>query len=272
MGKKKLVVFGEEQPKKQGNKEKNKLAKVPGLAGGQKVKDMSATAVIVEEPSFAPVPDGTGLRTGKPVLPSKPPKPKKVRGKKYQNAKKMIDQKKVYSIEEVIKLAKKSSYSKFGGSIEVHFNVTKKGLTGEAQLPYLKGKEKKVAIVSPEILEKIKAGKFDFDILLATPADMPKLIPFAKVLGPKGLMPNPKNGTIVPDPEKAKAKFGEPKFIYKTESDFPLIHTIIGKFDQKDEELIANFNALVKAIIPTNIQKATIKSSMGPGIKVSCSY
>lgn len=262
MGKKKLAVFGEET-KKESKKEAKKSAKVPGLAGGQRVKDMSSTAVIIEEPVLTEVAEGS-----KETKAPKVKKTQKIRGKKYQNAKKMIDKNKIYSLEEAIKLVKKSSYSKFGGSIEAHFNVSKKGLSGEAQLPYLKGKEKKVAIVNPEILEKIKAGKFDFDVLLATPADMPKLVPFAKVLGPKGLMPNPKNGTIVPDPEKAKAKFGEPKFTYKTESDFPLIHTIIGKFDQKDEELITNFKALVKAIGPTNIQKTFIKASMGPGIKV----
>lgn len=263
MGKKKLAVLGEET-KKNNKMETKKSAKAPGLGGGQRLKDMSATEVIIKEPTLTE--DAEETRETKTPKVIKVPK---VRGKKYQDAKKMIDKNKIYSLEEALKLAKKTSYSKFGGSIEVHFNVTKKGLSGDAQLPYLKGKEKKVAIVSPEILEKIKAGKLDFDILLAAPADMPKLISFAKVLGPKGLMPNPKNGTIVPDPEKAKEKFSQPKFTYKTEPDFPLIHTIIGKFDQKDEELIANFKALVKAIGPTNIQKAVIKASMGPAIKVS---
>lgn len=193
----------------------------------------------------------------------------KIRGKKYQNSKKMFDQTKIYPIEEGVKLAKESSISKFGGSIEVHFNVSRKGLAGEAQLPYLKGKEKKVAIFNDEILGKIKDNKFDFEVLLAAPADMAKLVPFAKVLGPKGLMPNPKNGTIVPDPEKAKEKFSHPAFTFKTEADFPLIHTVLGKFSQPDSELTANFKALVAAIGQTNIQKTTIKSTMGPGVKVS---
>jgi len=244
-----------------------KTAKVSGLKGGQRVKDMSATAIIVEEPAFAPPEEE--LRTGKPILPAKPPKPKKVRGKNYQNAKKMVDQTKTYSIEEAIKLAKKSSYSKFGGSIEAHFNVVQKGLTGEAKLPYFQGKQKKVAIVNEEILSKIKEGKIDFDILLASPTDMAKLIPFAKILGPKGLMPNPKNGTIVEDPKKAIEKFSEPKYQFKTEPDFPLIHVVLGKFDQKDEELIANFKALIKAIDLKNIKKAFVKSTMCPSIKVA---
>jgi len=255
---KKKIISEEEKGKK--------TAKVAGLKGGQRVKDMSATAVIVEEPSFAPPSESEAeLRKGKPTL----PKPKKIRGKKYQSAKKIVDQTKTYPLSEAIKLAKKSSYSKFGGSIEAHFNVGKKGLAGEVQLPFLKGKEKKVAVFNAETLAKIKDGKIDFDILLAIPADMPQLVPFAKILGPKGLMPNPKNGTIVSDPEKAKEKFSKPAFSFKTEADFPLIHTLIGKFDQKDEELAANFKALVKAIGAPNIQKATIKSSMGPGIKVN---
>ena len=260
MGKKKIAVTGKET-KKQPKEKTKKSAKAPGLGGGQRLKDMSATATIIEEPVLT--------EASQEVTVSKAPKIKKVRGKKYLEAKKMIDQTKLYSIEEAVKLAKKTSASKFGGSIEVHFNVNKKGLNGEAQLPYLKGKEKKVVVFNPEILEEIKAGKLNFDLLLATPADMGKLVPFAKILGPKGLMPNPKNGTIVPDPEKAKEKFSQPKFTFKTEPDFPLIHTLIGNFDQKDEELVANFAALVKAIGPANIQKAVIKSTMGPGIKVN---
>lgn len=252
MGKKKLATTDQEKPKK--------AAKTPGLGGGQRVKDMSSTEVIVEEPSLTEVPEGESQ--------AKLPKPPKVRGKKYQEVKKLVESGKAYSLTEAIKLAKKSSYSKFGGSLEVHFNVVKKGLTGEAQLPYLKGKEKKIAVADEETIAKIKVGKIDFDLLLASPADMAKIVPFAKILGPKGLMPNPKNGTLVPDPEKAKANFSKPSFQYKTEDDFPLIHTIIGKLTQPDEELVANFKALVKAIGTTNIQKAVLKASMGPGIKV----
>lgn len=253
MGKKKLATPGEDKSKK--------TAKVAGLKGGQRVKDMSATAVIVEEPILA---------TEKPKEIKKVKAPK-VRGKKYQNAKKMVEPGKIYSIAEAIKLAKNTSYTKFGGSLEVHLNVVKKGLTGEAQLPYLKGKEKKVAIADADTIAKIKEGKIDFDLLLASPADMPKLIPLAKLLGPKGLMPNPKNGTIIPDPEKAKANFTKPSFQYKTEPDFPLIHTVIGKLAQPDEELVANLRALVKVIGVGNIQKAVVKGSMGPAIKVSLS-
>lgn len=251
--------------KKEEKKEKSeKKAKVAGLKGGQRVKDMSATAVVIEEPVLTEEPQAA---EGKKE--AKVKKEPRVRGKKHQAAKKMLDPVKVYPLKEAIELVKKTSYSKFGGSIEAHFNVKKKGLSGEVQLPFLKGKEKRVAILNPEILEKIKSGKIDFDLLLATPADMPKLIPLAKVLGPKGLMPNPKNGTIVPDPEKAKGKFAAPSFSYKTEENFPLIHTLIGKLDQKEEELAANFKALVKAIGPLNIQKAFLKASMGPAVKVN---
>ena len=263
MGKKKTAEIGEEtnKIKNQPQEKGKKSAKAPGLGGGQRLKDMSATAVIVEEPVLDEVLQEEKI--------SRVPRVKKIRGEAYSNVKKMVDQSKIYSIEEAVKLAKKTSYSQFGGSIEAHFNVNKKGLNGEAQLPYLKGKEKRVAVFNSEILEEIKAGKLNFDLLLANPADMPKLVPFAKILGPKGLMPNPKNGTIVPDPEKAKEKFSQPKFTFKTEADFPLIHTIIGKFDQKDEELVANFKTLVKAIGSTNIQKVVLKASMGPAIKTN---
>lgn len=266
MGKKKLAVVGEEEQKRAKSEieAKKKSVKAPGLAGGQRIKDMSATAVVIEEPVLIE-PAEEAPQEKKEVKTKKLPK---VRGKKYQNAKKMIDPALTYPIEEAIKLVKKTSFSKFGGSLEAHLKVKKVGLTGEAQLPHLRAKEKKVAIFSPEILEKIKGGKIDFEILLASPKDMPQLVPFAKVLGPKGLMPNPKNGTIVDDPEKAKKKFSSPAFSFKTEKDFPIIHTVFGKFEQKDDELAANFKALIAAIGPNNIQRTIIKSTMGPSLKV----
>ena len=270
MGKKKITIVSEEESKKARSptEAKKKSAKAPGLAGGQRIKDMSATAVIINEPILAePVQETPEEKKETEIK-----KPPKVRGKKYLKAKALIDPTIAYPINQAIQLAKKTSYSKFGGSIEAHFKVTRKGLAGEASLPYHKAKEKKVAVFNKEVLEKIKEGKIDFEVLLASPADMASLVPFAKVLGPKGLMPNPKNGTIVPDPQSAKEKFSQPSFIYKTESDFPLIHTVIGKFDQKDEELIANFKAIVTTIGPTNIQKAVIKASIGPVIKASLTW
>lgn len=252
-------------PKEKKEKPKDKT-KVPGLAGGQRVKDMSATATIVEEPT------AEELARETPAPKEKEKKLKiKQRGKRYKLAKKLVDSSKIYTLKEALLLLKKMSLAKFNGSVEVHLNVLEKGLSGEVSLPYFKGKERKIVVFTDQVGEKIKAGKIDFEVLLASPADMPKILPLAKILGPKGLMPNPKNGTLVPDPKKAQEKFATSAFYFKTEKDFPIIHTIIGKLNQPEQELAANFEALIKAIGPPKIKKAVLKSTMSPGIKVSLS-
>jgi len=235
--------------------------KVKSSGKGEKFADMSA-GPIIEEPKLEEVSDVEVQR-------AEPAKEPRVRGKKYQEKKKMIEEDRSYSLKEALDLLKKVSLGKFKGTVEVHFNVSEKGLSGEVNLPFSTGKTRRVVVFSPDLTEEIKAGKVNFDVLLASPADMPKILPLAKVLGPRGLMPNPKNGTLVPDPEKALGNFSANAVTYKTEKDFPLIHTIIGKIDQPTEELQANFEALVKAINGKNIKKAIIKSTMSPGIKVN---
>jgi len=118
-------------------------------------------------------------------------------------------------------------------------------------------------------LSKIESGKIDFDLLLASPAQMPKVIRLAKVLGPKGLLPNPKNGTVVPDPEAtAKSMQGVISVILRTEKSAPLIHTIVGKLSLKDTELTKNINTILKVLPPNNLRKIVLKSTMSPAIKL----
>lgn len=234
--------------------------KVKSSGKGEKFADMSAGPVI-EEPVLA---EDVGTQRAAPAL-----KEPRVRGKKYQDVKKMVDPNKTYSIKEAFELLKKISFGKNPSTVEAHFNVLEKGLSGEVNLPFSAGKTRKVVIFSPELAEEIKAGKINFDVLLAAPTDMPKILPLAKVLGPKGLMPSPKSNTLVPDPQKALANFPASAAAYKTEKDFPLIHTVIGKLNQPAEELQANFEALVKAINSKNIKKAILKSTMSPGIKIA---
>jgi len=118
------------------------------------------------------------------------------------------------------------------------------------------------------LIKKIDQGKINFDVLLAAPAMMPKLAKYAKVLGPKGLMPNPKNNTISNEPEKL-VKQMQGKTPFKAEVKFPLIHQVIGKVKDSEKNLEENFLALVNAVGPGNINKAVITPSMGPGIKVN---
>ena len=246
------------------NKEDKTSKKVKSSGKGEKFADMSATAAIIEEPDLT--------KATEVIVPSeetKRPKASKVRGKKYQNNKKLIELGKSYPVNEAIELLKKVSYAKFGGSVETHLNVIEKGISGEVSLPHFKGKERKIAVFDEELGEKIKAGNVDFDLLIATPADMPKILPLAKVLGPKGLMPNPKNGTLVPDPKKAIEKLSGGGVYFKTDKDYPIIHLTIGKLNQPSEELVANFEVMIKAVNPKKITKVIIKSTMSPAIKVT---
>ncbi len=194
-------------------------------------------------------------------------KAKKVRGKKYQAVRAKLDKSKLYPVKEAVELVKKLSYSRFVGSVEAHIVVREVGDSVNLALPHSTGQSVKVTIVDAEVLSNIEAGKLDFDILVAHPEFMPKLARFAKVLGPKGLMPNPKNGTLTPNPELKKKELEAGKFNLKTEKKAPLMHLIIGKTDMNSADLVANIEVLVKAL-KGKILKLVISPSMGPGIKV----
>lgn len=246
MGQKRITVIGEVLPEEE---KKGKAAE-------------TAPEAVVE----APIAEETKEEV-KNEAPKKPGKIK-VRGKAYQSAKTKVEAGKTYSLADAIKLLKETSYAKFGGSCEVHFVVNKKGLNGEAVLPHFESKAKVIEIASEETIKKIESNKIDFDILIATPAFMPNLVKFAKVLGPKGLMPNPKTGTITEKPEETLKKFAKSAFVFKTESSAPIIHSVFGKISQKDEELEANLKALIKAVNSKNILSAIVKATMGPAIKI----
>lgn len=285
MGKKRIAFLDEEGKitTKKKKKEEHRKTRIAGLKGGERVVDMGV--VVEETPKAGAKPvkvkkPGITEATKKsteprkktptsptPSLPSKPSKPK-VRGRAYQAARTKVDPTKLYPLEEAIELVKQVSISKFNGSIDAHFSTLKKGLTGEVNFPHFKGKIKKVVIADDKVLAKIKTAKIDFDVLLATKEFMPKLVPFAKVLGPKGLMPNPKAGTIVDDPKKALEKFQGGLTRFKTEKDQPLIHLKIGQVSQPENELEENLKALIIAIGPKNIKKLVICPTMGPGIKI----
>ena len=192
----------------------------------------------------------------------------KIRGKKYQAAKKKIDVTKYYALKEAIKLVKETSFSKFDGKVEAHVTVLDIGNVGEITFPHLESVGKKVVILNDTILAEIKDGKVNFDILIATPSTMPKLLPFAKTLGPKGLMPNPKNGTLTDDAESAVKKLSVAKTVVKTEKKSPVVHIIVGKVSQPVEELTANIDELIKVIKSNKIKKLALCATMGPCVKV----
>ncbi len=192
----------------------------------------------------------------------------KKRSKKYLAAKAKVDVNKYYPLKEAIKLVKETSLSSFDGKIEAHVTIFDIGNVGEIKFPHLETASKKVVILNDTILAEIKDGKINFDILIATPATMPKLLPLAKTLGPKGLMPNPKNGTLTDKPEDSLKKLSVAKTILKTEKKAPVIHTIVGKISQKDEEIIANIEELIKVTGANKIKKLALCATMGPCVKV----
>lgn len=247
--------------KKHDNAHKGESEKVhvAGLKGGQRVKIVEA-APTEAKANLAEGPERTQRVEGKRV--------ERIRGKKYLEAKAKFDREKFYKVAEAVKLTKSTSYSKFDGTMELHIVVKKAGIASQVTLPFQAGRQKKVEIADEETVKKLKEGKIDFDILVSTAEMMPKLVPFARLLGPKGLMPNPKNGTLVADTKKAKG-FSTGALTLKTEKEAPLIHTVIGKNSQKDEEIVENAEAVLKALGGgKQIVRAFIKSTMSPSVKL----
>ena len=226
------------------------------------------------------------------------------RSKKYTEAVSKIEKGKVYTKEEAVKLVKETSTSSFDGSIELAIRLnldTKKAdqqLRGAIVLPKGTGKSNKVLVVArgpkateakeagadfvgdTDILEKIeKENWFEFDTMIATPDMMPLLGKLGKVLGPKGLMPNPKTGTVTMDIAKAVEEVKAGRVEYRTDS-FGNVHGVIGKVSFSEADLLSNLDAFVLNIL--RIKPATVKgeyiknisisSTMGPGIKVENSF
>lgn len=190
------------------------------------------------------------------------------RGKKYLESKSKISRTQFYKLEDAIKTVKDASYSKFDGTMEMHLVMKKIGITAQVTLPFSSGKTKKIEVASDDTITKLQSGKIDFDLLLATAEMMPKLVPFAKLLGPKGLMPNPKNGTVIKS-LKDVDKFKGNLITLKTEREAPLIHTSFGKVSQKNEELIKNAESILLTLGESKqIIRAYIKATMSPSVKI----
>ena len=191
-------------------------------------------------------------------------------GRAIKTSKSKVDPQKKYELKEAVKLLKSTNITKFVSTVTLHLNLVTKDTPTRVELtfPFVAGATKRVAIVTDELIKDIEKGKLEFDILVTSPAFMPKLAKYAKVLGPKGLMPSPKAGTVTNDPEKKAKEFAGGKTVVKAEAKFPLMHVTVGKIDQKEEELIANIKALLDGVKLKNVTKATLASTMSPGIKL----
>lgn len=187
---------------------------------------------------------------------------------KYQTISGLVDKAKTYSLSEALETLEKLQRKSFDETVELHVNTSSQGISGNVVLPNGTGKKTRVAIANDAIIAEIEKGIINFDILVSTPDLMPKLGRVAKVLGPRGLMPNPKNGTITEKPEEVAKKYEGGQVNFKTEAKAPIIHLSIGKMSFGKEKLTQNVETLVQAIKRPNIVNATIKSTMSPGLKI----
>ena len=195
-------------------------------------------------------------------------KSKKVVGKNALRVAKLADRTQKMPLADAVELLKKMSYAKFDETVEVHVNIKEQGLKGDVVLPHGTGKEIRAVIVDDKVLKDIADGVFNFDILITTPANMSQLVPFARVLGPKGLMPNPKTGTVTDKPEEAMKKFKGGSVNFKSEAKAPIVHQAVGKMSFPTEHLVANISAFLGAVSKKNAVSAYIAGSMTPSVQI----
>jgi len=225
-------------------------------------------------------------------------------GKKYQEASKLVDKSKAYSPEEAIELAKKASYAKFDETVELHLRMgidpraADQQVRGVILLPNGLGKKIRVLVFTQgegvklaeeagadyagadELIKQIEGGWLEFDVSVATPDVMPKVAKLGRILGRRGLMPNPKSGTVVQSQDLARVV----KEVRKGRTEFRLdrtaiIHLPIGKISFDKDKLLENLAAAVEAIVKAKpsgskgqyIKSAFLSTAMGPGFKLDIS-
>lgn len=232
---------------------------------------------------------------GKPKQAVKPTRSRlERRGKKFREAAKSVEKGKVYSLHEALELAQKTSPSKFDATVELHVNLNvdprhaDQNIRDNLVLPAGTGKTIRVAVFDDakvadaditgieEVTKLLEKGDLSFDVLIATPAQMPKLGKYARILGPRGLMPNPKSGTVTPDVSKAVKEAKAGRVEYRVDST-GIVHLGIGKVSFGQKKLLENAQAVVTSIKgnkPASIKGSYIKSvhlstTMGPSITVA---
>ena len=263
-----LDVIEAEHHGKAKEKEKKQKEKIEDKIKEKKFekKDTQVGKEIVEEKKEE-------TKEKKPTVKKEKVGKTKIRSKKYQAAVALFDRNKKYQISEAIELIKKTSYTGFDGNVEIHMHLIGKSgkpeqVRGLIQYPHPTGKKINVEILDEKVIAEIeKTKKAPSDIYLTTPKLMPQVAKLAKILGPKGKMPNPKSGTIVEDPDAAKKELSGGKVEYKTD-EFGNIHQVIGKVSADATVLEENFQALLSVLPIEKIVSVTVCATMGPGIKV----
>ncbi|GLI83877.1 50S ribosomal protein L1 [Rossellomorea marisflavi] len=221
------------------------------------------------------------------------------KGKKFLEAQKLVDRTTAYSVEEAIELVKKTNFAKFDATVEVAFRLgvdTRKNdqqIRGAVVLPHGTGKTQKVLVFAKgekakeaeaagadfvgdaDLINKINQGWFEFDVIVATPDMMGEVGKLGRVLGPKGLMPNPKTGTVTFDVEKAVNEIKAGKVEYRADK-AGNVHVPVGKVSFDNEKLVENFATMYDTMLKakpaaakgTYVKNVSVTSTMGPGVKV----
>jgi len=294
MGKIRIKTFDETEgveleAKKKAKREAKKAqklqekARVSGMGGGQRVKTVGpsveelgaeekpATSKDTEEKAAVTEKIDTGV-SEKSVVTKKQKKEKFVKEKaisaRILENRKLVSKNQTYPMDKAVDLLTKFKTGKFDETVELHVNVREQGVSGNLKLPHGMGKTLKIKIADDALLGSIEQGKIDFDILVATPDMMPKLAKVARILGPKGLMPNPKSGTVTTNPDETVKKLSGGETRFKTEGKAPIIHLRIGKVSFGKDKIFDNLKAAVSAIGGDKIKSATLTSTMTPGIKL----
>ncbi len=221
------------------------------------------------------------------------------RGKKYLEIAKLVEQGRLYEVKEALELVKKTRTANFVETVEIALRLgvdprhADQQVRGTVVLPHGTGKTVKILAITSganiekaleagadyagaeEYIEKIQQGWFDFDIVIATPDMMPKLGRLGRVLGTKGLMPNPKSGTVTPDIATAVSEFKKGKLAFRVDK-LGSIHAPIGKADFSEEALLENFTAFINEIVRLKpsaskgqyLRTVAVSLTMGPGVKM----
>lgn len=271
--------------------EKPVLAK-SGKRSAKGLEKAEAKAEKVEQQKHhGEITDETVAKPTSKVNPARPRSERK--GKKYQEAFKQIDHTKTYELKDAIELAKKLSQVKFDASVEVHINLNvdprqaDQNIRGSVVLPHGTGRKIRIAVFddgkitnadlsgTESISKQLEKGEINFDVLIASPANMAKLGKYARLLGPRGLMPNPKTGTVTTDINKAVSEARAGKVDYRVDST-GIIHSAFGKVSFQTSDLVDNANSILDSVNsakPNSSKGVYIKSiyvstTMGPSLNI----
>ncbi|CAN5371365.1 hypothetical protein BH09PAT4_BH09PAT4_05800 [soil metagenome] len=284
------VETGDVAAAEEGQKEEIKIAK----AGKRSAKGLEEAEAKAEKLEHQQHRDEGANTDAKPKAPVKPSRSRLERqGKKFQEVAKLIEKNKSYDVKEALELAVKTSPTKFDATVELHVNLNvdprqaDQNIRDNLILPAGTGKTVRVAVFADDnvdnadvsgietITKALDKGTIDFDILVSTPANMPKLGKYARLLGPRGLMPNPKSGTVTTDLNKAVAESKAGRVEYRVDST-GIVHLGVGKVSFGATKLESNVQAVfasLKSSKPNSVKGGYVKAihittTMGPSILV----